>query len=176
MKTTRRFALVAFFTLAVFLARGLFLRSPKPRPLPLPQPGANLRLCSRVIDGDTIVCEGVGKIRLIGINAPELGSYGGDTSAQFLENLILRKQVKVEVCPVNPTDRYHRTRAIIYLPSPTGDTNVNHFLVSEGYAEVSPLLPCHVDANQWRPLQEEARRNKRGLYAFSPNPFARRPH
>lgn len=168
MKSARRATLVAFLVLAIILVRGLVVRSPKPPRLPPSRPGADLRLCTQVLDGDTIICEGVGKIRLIGIDAPELGFPGGETAAQFLEDRIQGRQVKIEVCPVQPADRYHRTRAIIRLPSSEGEVNINHYLVASGYASVSSLQPCHLDANQWLPLEEEARRQKLGLWALAP--------
>ena len=173
-KATRRAALALFLILAVFLVRGLLIRSSNAPTSPPPQPGDNLRLCTKVLDGDTIVCEGVGKIRLIGIDSPELGSPGGEAGAQFLQDRIQGKRVEIEVCPVKSSDRYHRTRAIIYLPTSDGRENINRYMVASGYAVVSNLKPCHVNADEWLPLQDAARRRRLGLWALAPESLSAR--
>lgn len=175
-KAVRKGALAALVILAILLGRGLIIRAPKTPPSLVPRPDASLRVCTRVLDGDTIVCEGVGKIRFIGIDAPELGSPGGEPAAQFLQDKIEGKRVRIEVCPVKPRDVYGRTRAIIYLPTSTGEENVNQLMVASGYARVSNFQPCHVDADQWLPLQDEAKRLKRGLWALAPSAFSPRVH
>lgn len=81
-------------------------------------------------DGDTItVLQGKQqvKIRLYGIDAPELKQPYGKKSKQFLANLIAGKVVEVEE---NGKDRYKRTIGTVYL----GGTDINAQMVANGYA------------------------------------------
>src|SRR5690606_15581006 len=64
-------------------------RGPSPVPAPAPAPGpTGPLLVTRVIDGDTIVVDTVGTVRLIGVDTPEtvdprepVGCYGPEASA-----------------------------------------------------------------------------------------------
>ena len=81
-------------------------------------------------DGDTItVLQGKQqiKVRLFGIDAPELKQPYGKKSKQFLANLIAGKVVEVEK---NGKDRYKRTIGSIYL----NDKDINAQMVENGYA------------------------------------------
>ena len=81
-------------------------------------------------DGDTItVLQGKQqvKVRLFGIDAPELKQPYGKMSKKFLEILIAGEVVEVEE---NGKDRYKRTIGTIYL----GDTDINAQMVASGYA------------------------------------------
>jgi endonuclease YncB( thermonuclease family) len=48
---------------------------------------------SSVVDGDTLDVEGVGRVRVIGIDTPERGSCGYDESAELLRQLVLGRSV-----------------------------------------------------------------------------------
>ena len=81
-------------------------------------------------DGDTItVLQGKQqiKVRLFGIDAPELKQPHGKKSKQFLSNLIAGKNVEVDE---NGKDRYKRTIGTIYL----NGTDINAQMVANGYA------------------------------------------
>ena len=81
-------------------------------------------------DGDTItVLQGKQqiKVRLFGIDAPELKQPYGKKSKQFLANLIAGKAVEVEE---NGKDRYKRTIGTIYL----NGADINAQMVANGYA------------------------------------------
>jgi micrococcal nuclease len=64
------------------------------------------------IDGDTLRCEGNLRLRLNGIDAPELSEYGGYNSKQRLSFLI--RGAKLRWIPLKK-DRYGRTVAQVYL-------------------------------------------------------------
>ena len=53
-------------------------------------------VCTSVIDGDTFKLETGVKVRLIGIDAPELSQPGGEESREYLAQLILNKGVTLE--------------------------------------------------------------------------------
>lgn len=81
-------------------------------------------------DGDTITIlqdKQQIKVRLFGIDAPELKQPYGKKSKQFLANLVAGQMVEVEE---NGKDRYKRTIGTIYL----GDTDINAQMVASGYA------------------------------------------
>ena len=72
----------------------------------------------KVVDGDTIDTN-KGRIRLLGIDAPELKTKAGNksqkghASKQFLENLLRDKQVEVDS---KGKDRYGRRLANLRIP------------------------------------------------------------
>jgi ATP-dependent hsl protease ATP-binding subunit hslU len=81
-------------------------------------------------DGDTItILQGKQqiKVRLFGIDAPELKQTYGKKSKQFLANLIAGEVVEVEE---SGKDRYKRTIGTVYL----GGTDINAQMVANGYA------------------------------------------
>ena len=102
-----------------------------------------------VIDGDTIYC-GRRKIRLHGIDAPEIGQRGGTEAKKQLELLINRDSVRVEYLD---TDIYDRSIARIH--GRKGD--LCRLMVSNGYA----VAAFHQD---YKGDEKQARRHKRGLW------------
>ena len=117
-----------------------------------------------ISDGDTIrvLHEGVSKrIRLWGIDCPELGQPFGTTAKKFTGDLAFGKIVKIRVRDV---DRYHRIVAEIVLPD---GRMLNTELVKAGLAWWYRRY-AKSDAELQR-LETEAREAKRGLWA-DPNP------
>ncbi|MFH1787192.1 MAG: thermonuclease family protein [archaeon] len=82
----------------------------------------------RVIDGDTIVA-GNNSIRLLGINSPEKGEKYYNESKEFLEKLILDKEVRFEFGK-EKYDQYKRILAYVYI----NNMNINIELVKNGFA------------------------------------------
>ena len=81
-------------------------------------------------DGDTITIlqdKQQIKVRLFGIDAPELKQSYGKKSKQFLANLIAGEVVEVEE---NGKDRYKRIIGTIYL----NGADINAQMVANGYA------------------------------------------
>lgn len=90
-----------------------------------------IRYVASVIDGDTFVDEKGEKIRLIGINAPEIGEKCYEESKEKLKEMIEKKYVKI-VYDVKKKDKYNRTLAYVFI----NDLNVNLIMIKEGYAIV----------------------------------------
>lgn len=97
----------------------------------------------RVIDGDTVEVAGRRIIRLIGVNAPELGEYTASEATQFVIDHALNRTVWLEP-DGDDTDLYGRYRRYVWLSRPN-DINsldeiragmLNARLLSEGLAEV----------------------------------------
>lgn len=88
---------------------------------------------TRIIDGDTFVIDTGDKVRLICIDAPELGKKGAEGSISYLAKLILGREVKLEK-DVNDKDQYGRLLRYAYLEKGENTTFVNKEMVKQGYA------------------------------------------
>lgn len=114
---------------------------------------------TKVTDGDTVVTSEGDRIRLWGIDAPEMSQPYGKEATIALTGLVHGKKLFVEIID---TDRYGRQVARIY----TADgTNINRSLVCSGaawwYEKYAPK------AQDFRNCELEARRIKTGLWALS---------
>ena len=126
-------------------------------------------LVRTVIDGDTIDVSTLGRVRLLGIDAPEIGR-GYDTSAPFgreardrLTSLILHRWIRLEM--EGPAlDTYNRHLA--YVVTEDGQF-VNATLVREGLARVTARLPLTRLAELQR-AEAEAQASRRGMWGSTP--------
>lgn len=127
-------------------------------------------LVTRVFDGDTVEVAGVGRVRLLGIDAPEIGG-GFEQPAPFalearerLQALVLRRWVRVE-CEKGPRrDSYGRSLGYVFLET---REFVNARLVREGLARVS----ARTRLRYWgdlRRAEEEAQARRRGMWGERP--------
>ena len=179
------FAFVAAVLISLLLVFQVSAALPPP-----PIPGHEGRVV-RWIDGDTVhafTTTGPGasptKIRLIGIDAPEI-SYGERAAAQAAE---LRRDVRAIVAlgrkakaaaermappgtivrielDVVPRDRYGRLLAYLWLPD---RRMVNEELVRQGWAVVYTVPPNVRYAERLLAAQREARMARRGLWGEPP--------
>lgn len=86
---------------------------------------------TRVIDGDTFETATGEKVRLIGINAPEISDIFGQEAKQYLSDLIVNKTVDLQTDNIsNDRDRYQRLLRYVIL----GGVDINKKMVSDGYA------------------------------------------
>ena len=99
-----------------------------------------------VTDGDTVILDDGGKVRLLGINAPEMASdnrtadpYAVEARDALIE-LVLDHGVRVEVGP-EPRDRYGRILGALYLES---GKDVQRTMLDRGYA-VTVAIPPNID-------------------------------
>ena len=122
----------------------------------------------RVVDGDTIRVDRGGEemVRLIGIDAPEVGRYGGEAqcfgeeAGRFLERLLDGERVRLET-DSEWLDRYGRTLAYVYLAD---GRMANVLLVRKGYATVTIYPPNDRYEDELRGAEREARDAARGLW------------
>lgn len=123
----------------------------------------------RVIDGDTIVVRGLGKVRYIGIDAPETKHPSKDQepfgreASEANKGLVQGKKVKLEL-DVGGRDRYGRILAYVYV----GEVFVNAWLVENGYAQAMTYPPNVRYADLFVKLEREARKVGRGLWGIIP--------
>lgn len=126
-------------------------------------------LVRTVIDGDTIDVTTFGRVRLLGIDAPEIGR-GFDTAAPFgreardrLTALVLHRWVRLErEAPF--LDVYNRHLA--YVMREDG-VFVNAVLVREGMARVSARMPL-TRLDELQRAQAEAQTFRRGMWSTTP--------
>jgi micrococcal nuclease len=85
---------------------------------------------SHVIDGDTIILDTGEKVRLIGIDTPEVGQPCYAAAAAFSASLVLNKKVDLEF-DIDRHDLYGRLLAYVYI----NDIFVNGSLLKAGYAK-----------------------------------------
>ena len=102
-------------------------------------------LCTQVVDGDTIYVEGVGKVRLVGVNTPERGVTGSEASKYLVSKLCLNREVSLDIDNSKPTDRYGRTLAVVIVDG----KNLNEILLKEGLAEVMYMPPSEFNPHDW---------------------------
>jgi micrococcal nuclease len=82
----------------------------------------------RVIDGDTVVVNGV-SVRMLGINTPERGEKYYAEAKNYTSGLVMNKTIKIER---KGKDLYDRDLA--YLFDESGEKNINLELIKAGYA------------------------------------------
>jgi len=127
-------------------------------------------LVRAVIDGDTIDVATVGRVRLLGIDAPEIGRVF-DTAAPFAQEakdrltaLVLHRWVTLE-SDGQPLDVYSRHLAYVM----TGDGQfVNAMIVREGLARVSARLPLK-RLVELQKAEAEAQAFRRGMWGATPS-------
>ncbi len=126
---------------------------------------------THVVDGDTFdVQDSTGqttRIRFIGLDAPESRKtphedvqYYGKEAKEYLKQRLKNQQVRL-VNDVEPHDKYGRTLAYVYLAD---GTFLNAELVEQGYAVIMTIPPNVAHADELLELQQQARKNKRGLW------------
>jgi endonuclease YncB( thermonuclease family) len=119
-----------------------------------------------VHDGDSLRTDKGEKIRLLGINAPEIsnndepGQIMGDEAKQRLIELAGGQLVQLRI-DKEKQDAYGRTLAQVYLRDGTW---VNVQMVSEGLAYVYTFAPNFRWVSKLKQAETEARDNKRGIW------------
>lgn len=123
-------------------------------------------LVRTVVDGDTIDVIGVGRVRLLGIDAPETGR-GFDTPAPFgreardrLIALVLHRYIRLEQEGAR-LDIYDRHLAYVLRED---GLFVNAVLVREGLARVSARVPL-TRLGELKRAEAEAQNFRRGMWS-----------
>lgn len=136
-------------------------------------------LVVRAVDGDTLKLENGERVRLIGIDTPEMHESDklyrdsqrtstdintikalGRKSYKFTKDLVEGKRVRLEF-DVERRDRYDRLLAYVFLKD---GTFVNAEIVKQGYASLMTYPPNVKYTDEFLRLYREARENKRGLW------------
>ncbi len=136
-------------------------------------------LVKRVVDGDTLQLENGERVRLIGIDTPEMHFSDklnrdskrtkqdrstiqrlGRQAYEFTRDLVEGKRVALEF-DVEKYDKYKRILAYVFLKD---GTFVNAKIVEDGYASLMTYPPNVKYADLFQKLYKEARENRRGLW------------
>jgi micrococcal nuclease len=136
-------------------------------------------LVKRAVDGDTLLLENGERVRLIGIDTPEMHESNklyrdsrksgedittiqklGKRSYEFTKGLVEGKRVSLEF-DAERKDKYGRLLAYVYLKD---GTFVNAEIVKQGYASLMTIPPNIKYEDSFLKLYQEARENRRGLW------------
>ncbi len=136
-------------------------------------------LVKRAVDGDTLVLENGERVRLIGIDTPEMHESdklykdsrrsGQDVSKieklgrrayEFTKGLVEGKRVSLEF-DIERYDKYKRLLAYVFLKD---GTFVNAKIIEQGYASPMTFPPNVKYADLFLKLYRQARENRRGLW------------
>ena len=124
---------------------------------------------SRVIDGDTLVLDMGEKIRLAGINSPELARENrpaeplANEAKSALEGLLVDGRAQVEVAQ-EAKDRYGRTLACLFTPD---GQSVQRRLLLDGLASVVVISPNDRYLREYSVAEDKARKPYRGIWSLS---------
>lgn len=118
---------------------------------------------TRIIDGDTFETETGEKVRLIGINAPEISDIFGQEAKQYLSDLIENKTVDLQSDNIsNDRDRYQRLLRYVILDG----VDINKKMVSDGFAFA--YLKYHFSkSSDYEQAQIQARETNKGIWGDS---------
>ena len=116
-------------------------------------------------DGDTLWLSGIGKVRLIGVDTPEVFGevecYGREASA-FVERILpLGSEVRYQL-GVDERDRYGRALAYVWLRD---GRFLNRLLVARGYAQPLTVPPNVEYEDLFARVARHAREAGRGLWS-----------
>ncbi len=137
-----------------------------------PAAAGPLFLITKVTDGDTVHVIYAGhdeRVRLIGINTPEVDWYGGRAECFGAEaGTYTRRRLDGRTVRLafdsDRYDRYGRLLAYVYL----GRELFNLTLAEDGYARADPVPPDTRIAATFARAEDEARAAGRGLWSACP--------
>jgi len=130
--------------------------------------GQDFHLCTRVIDGDTIVVAINGKeerVRLIGVDTPETVhpskpvEYFGKEASEFTKCMVEGKRIRLEY-DWQKRDKYGRLLAYVYL---LDGTFLNAEIIKQGYGFAYTRFPFKY-LEEFRQYERAARENQKGLW------------
>lgn len=120
---------------------------------------------TRVIDGDTFETETGEKVRLIGINAPEMSDFYGLEAKKYLTNLVENKVVLLQTDNISSNrDRYQRLLRYVIIDG----VDVNKKMVSDGFA-FAYLKYKFSKSDLYENAQIQAREMNLGIWGNSQN-------
>lgn len=123
----------------------------------------------KVIDGDTVKVSQIGKLRLIGIDTPELKDPRKPVQCFALEasnkakELLNGRKVYLAYNPAEKLDKYNRTLAYVFRDD---GLDFNAEMIKLGYAQAYTKYP-HPRLDEFVKYGKEAREKKLGLWSDS---------
>ena len=127
-------------------------------------------VAERVVDGDTLLLQSGERVRLIGVDTPEIKhpkksvEYFGKEASAFTRRMVAGKRVRLEFDQGNAVrehkDRYGRTLAYVFLED---GTLLNAEIIKQGYGHAYTQFPFS-RMEEFRRLERKAREEQRGLW------------
>jgi len=130
---------------------------------------ASYYVVKKVFDGDTVQLKDGRKIRLLGINTPEVAhrnnpaQKGGDAAKKWLSETLLGKRVRLQF-GVEKKDKYKRDLAHLFTDY---DLHINLELVKRGFASVNIFPPNIAYADELMIASNSAENSKLGVWNYS---------
>ncbi len=121
----------------------------------------------RIIDGDTIELTSGETVRLLGINAREMGTPFSMEAKLFTMELLSRQDVRLET-DEQEHDVYGRLLAHVYVETEEGWLLVNEELVRAGLAELLFIPPNSRYYSAFQDALNDALIHRRGMFASIP--------
>ena len=147
-----------------------------PRPAAVETTPTEFRKVTRLLRADTLDVQGVGPVRLIGIETPdgkspkEIYNRFGQSALGFVEKAALNQDVRLEFDPINAgrgnKDDSGQTLAYVYTRD---GTLLNGELLREGLAFVRSAEDFKMSSD-FRAMEREAMQSLRGVWGSSSGP------
>jgi len=115
---------------------------------------------TEVHDGDTFTLGSGDRVRLLGIDAPELGRCGASESATLLKSLVLGKVVKITD---EKRDNYGRRMGLTWTTGLIRRNLINEEMLKGGWAK--PNYDPNSESETLKTAYKYASENKLGLYS-----------
>ncbi|OUR72024.1 nuclease [Methylophaga sp. 41_12_T18] len=131
------------------------------------QPYRYLHSVAKVYDGDTIILENGERVRLLGINTPEIesrlrqGEQGGQQAKLWLQKKLQQGQVYLEY-DQQRRDKYKRLLAHCFLAD---DEHLNLTIVAQGLATVTIIPPNLRYSEELTSAQQHAELAQLGIWS-----------
>jgi endonuclease YncB( thermonuclease family) len=122
----------------------------------------------KVIDGDTVELNTIGKVRLIGVDTPETVhprkklEYLGPEASRFLSELAHGKKVRIEYDDQRK-DKYGRILGYLYL---NDNTSLNEQIIKEGFSSAY-IKYKFKKSEDYQILEAIAKTKRKGLWAHT---------
>jgi len=116
--------------------------------------------CVKLIDGDTFETNTGERIRILGMDAPEVGQPIADLSKTFMESKLLDHKVDIKIQTHLPVDTYGRTLAVATYR----DENVAVSSIAAGLAKALIFDDATYDPTRYREAETLARTRKIGIW------------
>lgn len=109
-------------------------------------------LCSSAESPALLQVEGVGSVRLIGVQVTE-GTPQATKALDMVKKLVEGKLVRIDVCPNQPKDEQGNVRAEVFYAEKGQWVSLNRRLIREGLAKLVAEPNCHIDFAKWQPVK-----------------------
>jgi micrococcal nuclease len=117
----------------------------------------------KVFDGDTISIKGGERVRLLGIDTPEIGELFSAEAKRFTRDLVQYQTVRLEF-DVRERDTYSRLLAFVYVETDDGWVMVNAELVRAGLAKLLFIPPNGRYEDYFEQVLHEAMVRHQGMW------------